>query len=92
MSSPAVSDALQPLVEQAAADLAQRLGVERSAITVVSAQEVEWPDGSLGCPQPGMMYTQVMTDGTRIELAVGGTVYRYHSGGRRGPFLCENER
>lgn len=91
-SSEPIDPALQPLVDLAAADLAGRLGVARSAIEVVSAQAVEWPDGSLGCPRPGMAYPQVMVDGTRIQLSVAGTVYDYHSGGTRPPFLCENGR
>ncbi|GAA1594850.1 hypothetical protein GCM10009789_56150 [Kribbella sancticallisti] len=77
-------------VEQAKSDLAGRLGVPVEAVTVVSTEEVTWPDGSLGCPQPGMRYTQVLVNGSRIVLTVDGKRYHYHSGGRRGPFLCTN--
>jgi hypothetical protein len=76
-------------VEQAKADLAERLGVPVDEITLVSTEEVTWPDSSLGCPQPGMMYAQVLTSGTRTTLAAGGKQYSYHSGGQRPPFLCE---
>jgi hypothetical protein len=72
------------------ADLAGRLGVDPGEVRVVSVEEVTWPDGSLGCPQPGMMYPQVLTDGTRIALEAGGKRYEYHAGGPRGPFLCED--
>lgn len=74
----------------AARDLAARLGVPLEQVNLVSEELVEWPDGSLGCPQPGMMYTQVMTDGIRIVMEVGGAQYNYHGGGTRAPFLCEN--
>ena len=77
-------------VEQAKADLAQRLGVQPAQVKLVSAEEVTWRDGSLGCPQPGMRYTQALVNGSRIVLESGGKKYEYHSGGRRGPFLCTN--
>ncbi|MDQ4084408.1 MAG: hypothetical protein M3165_01185 [Actinomycetota bacterium] len=71
-------------------DLARRLGVDRSEVTVVSVEEVTWRDGSLGCPRPGMMYPQVLTDGVRVVLQAQGRRYEYHAGGRRPAFLCEN--
>lgn len=64
----------------AVTDLAQRLGVATTAITVRSVESVEWPDASLGCPQPGMMYAQVITPGFRIVLEANGKHYEYHSG------------
>lgn len=73
----------------AVADLAARLGVDPSGVEVVSVESVIWPDGSLGCPQPGMAYTQVQVDGALITLDAGGRMYAYHVGGSRDPFLCE---
>ena len=87
--SPGIDTALQPLISQAVADLATRLKIDASKIDTVSAQSMSWPDGSLGCPQPGMAYTQVMVDGTLIQLSANGTTYSYHSGGSRAPFLCQ---
>ncbi len=78
-----------PQVAQAKADLAQRLDISEEAIQVVTVEEVIWPDGSLGCPQPGIEYPQVPQDGLRIVLEVAGKRYEYHSGGVRPPFLCE---
>jgi hypothetical protein len=83
---------LQGLVQAAIDDLASRLRVPAAAIAVVSAQSVRWPDRSLGCPQPGMVYPQVSVDGAKIELSTGGAVYAYHCGGSRGPFLCGGPR
>lgn len=74
----------------AKADLVKRLGVEPGQVTVVSSEEVTWQDGSLGCPEPGMRYTQALVNGSRIILEAGGKQYHYHSGGTRPPFLCEN--
>ena len=52
-------------------------------------EAVDWPDASLGCPQPDMVYTQVPVDGTLILLSVAGQVYEYHGGGWTDPFLRE---
>jgi hypothetical protein len=87
-----VNSALSGLVQTAVADLSGRLGVSAADIAVVSATLVRWPDRSLGCPQPGMVYPQVSVDGARIELTTGGAVYAYHQGGSRGPFLCAEPR
>ena len=76
------------MVAQAKADLAARLGIDVAQVTVVSSTETTWSDGSLGCPQPGMHYTQALIDGTRTILEANGTRYDYHSGGARPPFLC----
>ncbi len=79
---------LGDLVTVALADLAGRLGVSAAQIEVASAESVVWPDGSLGCPQPDMSYTQVQVDGAKIVLSFDGRTYNYHSGGSRDPFLC----
>lgn len=76
----------------AVSDLATRLGETDAEIEVVSQEEVTWPDSSLGCPKPGMMYAQVLTPGLRIVLSAGGKRYEYHSGGQRPPFYCENPK
>jgi len=88
--SGSIDPALQPFIDVAAADLSQRLGVARSDLTVESAVLTVWNDASLGCPNPKMQYAQIPTDGAAIELVAAGTTYWYHSGGTRGPFLCES--
>jgi hypothetical protein len=88
VSTPA-SAGLDSLVIQAREDLAQRLAIDEDQIELVEASEVVWPDGALGCPQPGMAYIQVLQAGALIRLAAGGRTYHYHSGGGRDPFLCE---
>ena len=74
--------------QQAIADLAARLSIAPEAIAVVRMVEVDWPDGSVGCPQPGMRYKQVLTNGTFIQLQVDDQLYNYHSGVGRPAFLC----
>jgi hypothetical protein len=80
---------LRRLVAQAREDLARRISVAVERIDVVEAAAVVWPDAGAGCPQPGMRHKQVPVDGARIRLRAAGRTYEYHSGGRRGLFLCE---
>lgn len=84
-----VDTGLQPFIDQAVPDLADRLGVEEGDVAVHAAVIVVWSDSSLGCPEPDMAYAQVPADGSVIELEHGGLYYRYHTGGVDGPFLCE---
>ena len=79
---------LTGIVGLAAADLAERLEIDQATISVVLVEEVVWGDGSHGCPQPGMAYTQVLTDGLRIILEADGQLYDYRSGGLSDPELC----
>ena len=90
---PAISDPKDPFLNKmvmlAKKDLAHRLSIEEEQIKLLEVREVTWSDASLGCPQPGMKYKQVPQDGLLIRLSVAERVYNYHSGGNRGPFLCE---
>ncbi len=89
IEEPELPGGAEVLVDLAKADLAERLSVPVDDIRLVSYEELVWPDSSLGCPQPGMEYLQVLFDGARIILDYEGTMYNYHSGGERGLFLCE---
>lgn len=78
------------LLDLALADLARRLGVQVTDIRVISSEKVTWRDGSLGCPEPGMGYTQALVPGWRALLEVDGVEYSYHAALDREPFLCED--
>lgn len=84
-----IDERLADLIDQAILDVSNHLGADPSDVSIVSAESVVWPDGSIGCPQPGMLYAQVQVDGVRIVLAVDNELYAYHSGGQRGLFLCQ---
>ena len=86
-----VEPGLEPLITLAVDDLAERLGITTAEIMLVSAEAVVWPDASLGCPQPDMLYRQVPEDGALIILRVDDREYEYHNGGGRDPFLCEQD-
>ena len=77
------------MVAIARADLMQRLGVTEEAILVKSVEEKQWRNSSLGCPQPGMMYTQVITPGFLVVLEAEGQTYEYHTDAGRFVVLCE---
>lgn len=79
---------LETQVAASRADLGERLGISGDEIALLEARQVTWPDSSLGCPQPGMMYLQVLTPGVLIRLGAGGREYRYHGGPRGQPSLC----
>ena len=70
----------------AIADLSQRLGIPPSEVAVVGAEPVDWPDTSLGAPEPGMVYLQVITPGYKLLLSAEGGRYVYHSDHERVVF------
>ncbi|MGH1493462.1 MAG: hypothetical protein ACRBK7_29370 [Acidimicrobiales bacterium] len=76
---------LQPLVDQAVADLAERLGVEPQTISIESAELVTWTDRGFLGPSTELRHTQVPTDGSEIVLRCEGHdtpgPYRYRTGG-----------
>ncbi len=76
------------LVDFAKRALADHLGIGVDEIELLLIEEVTWRDGSLGCPQPGMAYTQALVNGSRLILEAEGREWHYHSGGGRDPFLC----
>ena len=82
-----VNDMPNP-VRLAVAALADELHVATSAIAVVAAEPVEWPDSSLGCPQPGRAYLQIVTPGYRVVLAANGQRYEYHTNNRDMVVRC----
>lgn len=88
--TPATIEAPAALLEELKADLSERIGVPVDAIAVEFAQSVIWRDGSLGCPQPGMMYTMALEPGYRVILVAEAMQYDYHTSERGGFVLCED--
>ena len=77
-------------VSMAIADAAERTGVAAGDIEVVESALVTWPDGAIGCPEPGVVYTQALVDGYRIVLDADGTQLTYHGAMGADPFLCQS--
>ena len=87
----APAEASEPVLA-AARDLQQLLELEDlEAIEVVSVKAVDWPDTSLGCPEEGMMYAQVITPGYLVVLGVEGEEYQYHTDTAGRVVLCVDE-
>jgi len=79
-TTPALADNEQALVEAAIALVAAETGIDPATLTLVDLQAMEWPDGSLGCPQPDMMYVQVVTPGYQLTLQdSAGVPYAVHT-------------
>jgi len=82
-----VPDEVMKVVE---ADLIARFGSLPADLRVTRFEAVVWNDGSLGCPQPGVFYTQATVDGYSLVLQSGETTYDYHIGSLKSqPVLCE---
>ena len=80
------------ILAPAIADLAARTGAEKSDIIVRRAMPVVWNDGAVGCPEPGLNYTQALVLGYWAVLEYGGRYYSYHAAGQRRFRLCERAR
>ena len=83
-----MSTDLQSMVIAALADATRRAGPGAAAPRLVHAEKVTWPDGSLGCPMPGRMYTMALVPGFRIRIQSGASELDYHAAERGSPFLC----
>ena len=83
---------MQPMLEQIRADAAQRAGVTLDQVKVLTVESVTWSDGSLGCPEPGMMYTQALVRGYRVRVDAAGTMLLYHAGVQSTFVHCPPER
>ena len=89
-NSPAAPTGLENLIEKAKDDLAQRLAIPATQVNLVESTEVDWSDSSLGCPQPGMFYLQIITPGYLILLEANAAQYEYHSNREAYVVYCEN--
>ena len=70
------------------ADAARRFNVAESAVVLTRAEQVTWPDGSLGCPQPGRMYTQMLVEGFRVAAKTAAGELIYHTDNRGNVASC----
>jgi hypothetical protein len=76
------------LFQQAAEEAAAIAGVGVADLEIVHAEAVTWNDGSLGCPEPGMMYTQALVDGYWIVFRHGGQEFDFRADQRGDTRLC----
>ena len=81
---------IESLLKKAKQDLAQRFSIPESEINVIETKSVTWPDSSLGCPQEGFVYSQVLTPGYLIVLEYASNRYEYHAGKSADVLYCSN--
>lgn len=79
------------LLEAILQDAEARTGVEAAEMDLLRAEEVIWNDGSLGCPQPGMEYTQMLVDGYWVVLRAAGKELDYRATQTGFFVLCERK-
>jgi hypothetical protein len=72
------------------ADAVERTGADEGDVTVARSQAMTWSDGSLGCPEPDMSYTQALVDGYHVVLEVAGEMLDYRVGSGSDFRLCES--
>ena len=80
------AEVLDPILTAAA----ERSGVARGDLEVIRAEQVTWSDGSLGCPEPGQMYTQALVDGYHVVIVAGDEELDYRVGSAGSFRLCES--
>jgi hypothetical protein len=67
-------------------DLAAR-GVNNAQL--VHAEATVWPNGAMGCPEPGRMYTQALIEGYRVIFENAEDRWDYRVSQNGGFVLCE---
>ncbi len=78
--APASSEAVPAGIEAAARMLlSEELEVDEGDFNLHSSEEAEWSDSSLGCPEEGMAYAQVITPGFKLVFGRAGTSYSVHT-------------
>lgn len=84
---------LESLVQAALLDAARVTGRRGADLRVLDAAAVDWPDGSAGCPEPDVLYTQAVVPGFRIRIQAGDAVLNYHATRHsQVPLLCPAKR
>ncbi len=58
---------------------AAQYSVDEDAVTIVSADSKEWPDGCLGLAKSGEFCTEALVPGWRIEVKIANTTYIYRT-------------
>lgn len=80
-------DGAQLAIDALAADL----GIAKDKIAIDTIRPVEWRDSSIGCPQPGQAYLQVITPGHKITLRVDKQIHVVHEANNRA-FVCRTTK
>ncbi|MFP4395225.1 MAG: hypothetical protein ACLFTI_08180 [Anaerolineales bacterium] len=88
--SPAAQDAAEALQEE----VAEEVEVTPEELEAIAAEEVQWSDASLGCPEPGRVYAQVIVPGWKIIFRdASGQSYEVHTDKAQGRWvICDQDQ
>lgn len=70
----------QEYTDKAIADLAQKIKIAPDKIKLLKIKSEKWSNTSLGCPERGRFYSEVITPGYIIELSAKEKTWEYHAG------------
>lgn len=92
-----VGPAINDLTEEetralAAAEKVLLVETGRKPVDFVSIEPAVWGDASLGWPEPGKSYAQVMTDGFRITARGAGKLYECRVSGDQARCVVIKDR
>jgi membrane protease subunit HflC len=59
--------------------LDEEMSIDSASPTLAKIERVDWSDGSLGCPAPGVSYTQAIVPGFNLVFDNGGESVEVHS-------------
>ncbi len=93
ISSYGIASTDRSVEEDRAVDIAMKTlagshKVVAADVRVVRVSRFNWPNSALGCPEPGVLYTQMIVPGYLVLLEHKGEVYRVHIGKDRG-VICD---
>ena len=79
----------QASVDAALSAAAEHLGMSPADLHVDQVDARQWGDSSLGCPKPGIMYSQIVTPGFLVVISGPGKQLEYHTDARGQVVLCQ---
>ncbi len=59
--------------------LSTEINKPADSLTLQNKEEMEWPNGALGCAKPGMMYTEMIVPGYKLTYTDGSQTYTVHT-------------
>ena len=78
--APTVGETIPGEIETAARKLlAEEMEVDAEDFKLISSEGMGWSDASLGCPQEGMLYAQVLTSGYKLVFDLEGASHAVHT-------------
>jgi hypothetical protein len=86
---PPVASVPAGILETVQQEASRLSSVPVEQLTLVRADQITWPDGSLGCPQPGEMYTQSLVSGYWIVFRANNQTFDFRVASNGSFHRCE---